>query len=169
MKELKNRQVVVEEIIRMLMKHDMDHTCYQEDIYLYLHDDGTGEVTTFANVGGNSWLNDDHITVYKMPELHTDWSDFVPNMGDIADVLGWSLNSLKERTAAWMCESGWQYDAKDVNYQDVRQFLDRHPVLLDQIKDAEESYIKTELYCEYQEKAEMLLDEALKETEVYIV
>lgn len=50
--------MVVEEIIRMLMEHDIDHTSYQEDIYLYIHEDGTGEVTTFTNVGGNSWLDE---------------------------------------------------------------------------------------------------------------
>lgn len=161
--ELKNRQAVVEEIIRMLMEHDMDHTSYQEDIYLYIHEDGTGEVTTFTNVGGNSWLDDDHITVYCMKEDLSDWTDFVPDIGDIADVLGWSLNSLKERTAAWMCETGWQYDAEDVNGLDIRQFIAKHPVLLNQIKDAEEEYIKHELYSDYMDKAEMLLDAALEE------
>lgn len=165
MKELKNRQAIVEEIIRMMMEHDMDHTRYQEDIYLYLYDDGTGEVTTFANVGGNSWLNDDHITVYQMPELYTDWTDFVPEIGDIANVLEWDVNTLKERAAAWRCESGWQYDADDMDYQDIRDFLNAHPSLLDQIKDAEETYIKTELYSEYMDKAEMLLDSALEEND----
>lgn len=169
MKELKNRQAVIDQIVGMLMAHDIDHTCYQEDIYLYIDDKGVGTVETFTNVGGNSWLDNDHITVYCMKEDHSDWTDFAPNMSDIAEVLGWSLNSLKERTAAWMCESGWQYDAKDVNYQDVRQFIDQHPVLLNQIKDAEEQYIKHNLCSEYQDKAEMLLDEALKETEDYIV
>lgn len=161
--ELKNRQTVVEEIIRMLMEHDIDHTSYQEDIYLYIHEDGTGEVTTFTNVGGNSWLDDDHITVYCMKEDLSDWTDFVPNIGDIAEVLGWSVNTLKERAAAWRCETGWQYDADDMDYQDIKDFLNEHTMLLDDIMDAEEEYIKHELYSDYMEKAEMLLDEALKE------
>ncbi len=169
MKELKNRQAVIDQIVCMLMEHDIDHTSYQEDIYLYIDDNGVGTVETFVNVGGNSWLDDDHITVRCMSEDYTDWTDFVPEIGSVADVLGWEVHTLRERVAAWMCETGWQYNASDINYQDVRQFIQAHPSLLEQIQDAEASYIREDLRSNYYEEANLYLDEALKETEDYIV
>lgn len=62
---LKNYDEVVEEIAKTMMQLDKDAARFQTDIYLYIDGDGIGTVDTFVNVGGNSWLNDDHITVYQ--------------------------------------------------------------------------------------------------------
>ena len=51
---------------------------HQVDIYAYINDEET-EVTLseFTNVGGNSWLNDDHFTIYSFkPAYHTLIDDF---------------------------------------------------------------------------------------------
>lgn len=163
MAKISNYNAVLEELVSMMMEHDRDHTPYQEDVYLYI-EDGEGSLYLFANVGGNSWLDDDHITVMQLREDLTDWSDFVPNLGDIATVLGWSVVSLKERAAAWHCESGWQYDACDMDYHDIRNFIEANPVLMNQITEAENDYIE-DSRSEYAERARMALDAALDDEE----
>ena len=162
MAELKNYADVLETIITMAIEHDVDHTRYQEDIYMYIKD-GVGSVCLFQNVGGNSWIDDDHITVMQLPQLYSDWTDFVPNLGDIADILEMSLDTLKERAAAWHCEKGWQFDASEMDYQDIREFIEAHPVLLNKITDAEAEYLRSDCYTEYADRCRMALDAALDE------
>lgn len=62
--EIKNREEVEAEIVKLLSDHEC--TNYQEDIYLYIDDEGKGSVDIYMNVGGNSWLNDDHVASYPM-------------------------------------------------------------------------------------------------------
>ena len=67
--ELKNEDAVIELIAEAMMEHDVSCCKYQEDVYLYIDDSGIGSISIFPNVGGNSWLDDDHITVCCMPEV----------------------------------------------------------------------------------------------------
>lgn len=164
MAKISNYNAVLEELVSMMMEHDRDHTSYQEDVYLYI-ENGEGTLALFTNVGGNSWLNDDHITVMRLPELNTDWTDFVPNIGDIAEVLGWSVNSLRERAAAWHCEQGRQFYAEEMDYRDIGEFIEAHDCILHQILDAEAEYIE-DSRSEYAERAAMALDAALDDEEV---
>jgi len=56
---------------------------YEVDIYAYINDEEEEmEVTfeTFTNVGGNSWLNDDHFTIYRFkPSYQTLADEFESN------------------------------------------------------------------------------------------
>lgn len=65
MKELKNRDKVIDMIAETMRELDKDACDFQIDIYLYIDEDGNGEIETFSNPGGNSWRDDDHITVYS--------------------------------------------------------------------------------------------------------
>lgn len=68
MKELANRTEVIEEIAQSLMRLDLERRKYQTDLYLYIDKGGIGRIVEYENVGGNSWLDDDHITIYsEMP------------------------------------------------------------------------------------------------------
>lgn len=63
MLRLKNHEEVYEALIEQLKEFEIDKNKYQTDVYLYVKD-GMGSIDTFTNVGGNSWLDDDHITIY---------------------------------------------------------------------------------------------------------
>lgn len=96
--ELKNRDEVVDMIAETMRELDKDACDFQIDIYLYIDEDGNGEIETFSNPGGNSWRDDDHITVYSDgPHFDDlididgkDWDEltdeekeeFLPDMGD---------------------------------------------------------------------------------------
>lgn len=89
MRTLKNREAIVEELAEMLKKFDMQLNAYQTDVYLYYDEEKqTAELDTFINVGGRSWLNDDHCTIYADCEHYETDFDFFDNLGDLADAVG---------------------------------------------------------------------------------
>lgn len=65
MKTLKNYDEVVDRIAEEMRDLDRRALDFQVDIYLYIDEEGNGEIDTFSNPGGNSWRNDDHIVVYS--------------------------------------------------------------------------------------------------------
>lgn len=89
--ELSNFDEVVEMLSEKMMELDKRCNRYQTDIYLYVDEEtNKGSLDEFVNVGGNSWLDDDHITIYSDKE-HFDGSiDWA--MQDI----NFTLDTLKE-------------------------------------------------------------------------
>jgi hypothetical protein len=161
--ELKNYDELIPQIARMMLDHDKAHTGYQEDIYLYVDADGNGSVELFQNVGGNSWLDDDHYTACHLPECYTDWTDTYQEICCIADALGWTAETLRERTAAWCSETTGDYmAAEDVEFSDVREFIEDHQPLLDMIYEDESRYFE-DSFSDYVDSATELLDAFLLE------
>lgn len=157
---LKNYDDLVVELTGILIEHDRDHYTYQRDVYLYDRD-GVGELYVFTNVGGNSWLNDDHYTLVCLPQTNTDWTDTFQEISEIANVLGWSKYSLISRVYAWKCETvpGFaDYTESGIEYLEVREFITAHEPLLDQIHKAERE-VFDEFRSDYNQKAIDLLDE----------
>ena len=69
---IKNREEIVDKLVDMLVQFDKDCNSYQTDVYLYYDKENqSAELDTFVNVGGNSWLNDDHYTIYS--QFHPDY------------------------------------------------------------------------------------------------
>lgn len=165
MATIKNMNEVLEIIVDMMMTHDKNHTSYQQDIYLYLHDDGTAAVELFVNVGGNNWRNDNHYTVARLTETNTTWADYYQCINDIANSLGWDKQTLKERAAAWYSEYyDDPADADDMSYHDIYNFIKHHEPLLDTLEDGVAEMIEDQR-SEYCERAQMALDAVLEEIE----
>ena len=162
--ELKNYDELIPQIARMMLDHDKDHTGYQEDIYLYVDADGVGKLKLFQNVGGNSWIDDDHHTVCSLPECFTDWTDTFQEISSVADALGWTVDTLRERTAAWFSEHIVYTAADDVNFRDARDFIENHQPLLDMMYEAESQCFE-DAFSDYVEAATDILDSFLQEVE----
>lgn len=62
---IKNYDEIADELAEMLKNYALAQNEFQTDVYLYVKKDGTAELDEFTNAGGNSWLNDDHITIYS--------------------------------------------------------------------------------------------------------
>ena len=64
-----------DEYIKTQEKENFGKT-YEVDIYAYINDDET-EVTfdEFINIGGNSWLDDDHFTIYRFKPSYQSLED----------------------------------------------------------------------------------------------
>lgn len=90
MLKLKNHEAVLEALIEQLKEFEADKNRYETDVYLYVKD-GNGTVDTFTNVGGNSWLDDDHFTIY------TDKSHHETMLDELVDGVsyGWIIEELE--------------------------------------------------------------------------
>ena len=84
---LRNEDEIISQLEEILKKNDIEMPQYQEDIYLYIDENGIGTLETFTNVGGNSWLNDDHYTVYSMPQHYEAIIDTFQSIDEIADAI----------------------------------------------------------------------------------
>ncbi len=66
LKDLINYDDLFEELKTILLDFEINRCTFQQDIYLYIDEETKkGELSVFENPGGNSWLNDDHITIYS--------------------------------------------------------------------------------------------------------
>lgn len=91
---LKNYDEVRETLIETIADLETRKNRYQTDIYLYIDENGHGTIDTFANVGGNSWLNDDHITIYTDREHYETKLDDLQN-GDGRGAWDWLIDELE--------------------------------------------------------------------------
>lgn len=94
---IKNREKIIEQLTEMLMQFDKDENKYQTDVYLYYDEENhTAELDTFVNVGGNSWLNDDHYTIYTDKEHYDNGVfSYYQNSCEIAEALGITNTELE--------------------------------------------------------------------------
>lgn len=121
---LTNREEVVDKIAEIIANHRFTAPDYQVDIYLYVDNGSNGRVSTFVNVGGNSWLDDDHYTVHSMTQYHADEpvKDYYRDGG---------IESL-----AWACEleeSALVEEVGNSNYDDVFDYV--YEKYSDKLKD----------------------------------
>lgn len=117
---LRNRDEIISQLEEILKKNDIEMPQYQEDIYLYIDEDGIGTLETFTNVGGNSWLNDDHYTVHCMNQHYESYIDTFQSIEEIADAVGISVDELLEEVAV-SCD---YEDVEDVDYYDVAKYAE---------------------------------------------
>lgn len=168
---IKNREQVVDELTDMLVKFSKEMNGYNTDVYAYFNEE-TKEVTldTFVNVGGNSWLNDDHSTIYTDQQWHDDIFDSYDNEGDL---LAAATNEDREKSEEIMNEIKKQIaedediDIEDVSvsYFDIRDYIKGNDELMENLSNAHADLID-DMRADYAEQAENIVDkyeEKLKE------
>lgn len=86
---------LVSELAEILRKFEIDLNPYQTDVYFYYDPDAKiGRLETFINVGGNSWINDDHVTIYRDLPHYDDVYDYFNNISEFANALEISESDL---------------------------------------------------------------------------
>lgn len=151
---IKNRETLVNELAEMLMQFDKDCNPYQTDVYFYYDNrTQTGILNTFTNVGGNSWRDDDHMTVYTDGEHYDDGAySWIQNEYEMADILGIDIEQLIQE-AKKAC--GYE-DDEEIPYNEI----ERYAKSVEEYNDAlwEAYYESIEDYAsEYEEKAEEMI------------
>ena len=154
--DLRNADALRDEIIEKLKQFDKDMNPYQTDVYLYVSDDMTGELYDFVNVGGNSWLNDDHYFLFADRQHYGDWTDYWQTEGEIADALGMTLDELKQEVLdSW---NDPDYELDDVSFSDIADYInDNRDDYRDTLYQIYYDAIDSDFEVEYSDRADEII------------
>lgn len=156
---INNYDEVVDELSEIMRDFDKARNQYHTDVYIYFDDNMNGTLDTFTNVGGNSWLDDDHYVLYTdKPHYDDDNFSTFQTIPDLADALGMSEDELIEQAymASGLAEDG--YDISDVDYSDVQEYIKNNDELSDRLTDAYCDYIDNSFYDDYIPVAQEIVD-----------
>lgn len=154
--DLKNADALRDEFVDMLMNFDKRPNEYQTDVYLYVNEDDTGELYEFINVGGNSWLDDDHYTLYSDKQHYEDVLDWYQDEYEIADALGKTEDELKEEALVAL-DLQDDYSIDEIGYTDVMKYVETNEEYMDILYDAYDDVIDG-MRSEYEDKADDIID-----------
>ena len=146
--KISNRDELVHNLANLIAENESLLLPYQIDIYAYL-DKETGIVTLdeFTNVGGNSWLDDDHYTIYVVNQSCDKPSEFFERASDMADVIGMDIDALRAATAEDI-----DCDIDDLDDADVKYYIEQH--YDDEITQSFRAWYMKEFADQFREKAE---------------
>lgn len=130
--ELKNHWEIINELEDKIIQLEIEKRAYQTDIYLYVDEDGNGRLVEFENVGGNGYLDDDHIVVYTDLEHHEDVWDYLDDTDEIAFALDMSVEELDRQASEW----------GGIGYYGIRGYVASHPELMQKCTDAMNDLIR---------------------------
>lgn len=153
MRELKNREAVIEQLTEMLMQFDKDFNGYNTDVYLYYNEE-TQEATLdeFVYIG-NSWRDDDHVTIYT-DECHYD--DIYEHMMDyfeenVSDALDMDIVDIEKAVSEWL-----DIDIDDVDACDIAKWVEEFHS--EKMHEYYNSRFIDENRSDYVERAEMIIE-----------
>ena len=163
MRELKNREEVVKTLAKMLREFDIEMNSFDTDVYLYYNEEEkTAELDTFVNAGGNSWLNDDHETIYRDDgNFDSMYEVGFQSISDLAEAVGLAEKELIAKTADFL-EFDEDDDLDEIDYWDVVSFIKSDCDLSDKVKAAFAEWID-----EQGEDYESQADDIIREWEEY--
>lgn len=154
LREIKNRDEVIEQLTEMLMTFDKECHPYQTDVYLYFNKDtNTAILDTFVNVGGNSWLNDDHYTIYCDREHHEDWSDYYTETSEFAQCLDMEWSDFEEEVIEFLDLDDDEKEGYKIEYIDALNYVKSREDYTDKLIAVYEDSID-EARSDYAEQAE---------------
>ena len=153
---IKNLDSIIEQLTEMLMDFDRELNGYDTDVYLYYDEETeTARLDTFVNVGGNSWLDDDHYTIYTDKEHFESWFDSFENEGTIADYLEIPVEQLMNEVKVY---HGYDDDEMEyITYTEIREYVfsvKQYRETLWNAYDDDIEYFRSA----YVEKADLIMD-----------
>lgn len=151
---IKNREQIIEQLTEMLMQFDKDMNEYQTDVYLYYNKENqTAELDTFINVGGNSWLDDDHYTIYSDKEHYETVWDWFNDSTEIADVLEYPTYTEFN----YDVRQAFEIEEDDgIAWEDCIAYVKSNDDYMEKIYAAYNEYID-DMRSEYTERAEVII------------
>ena len=165
MKEIKNREEIVEQLTQILMGFAKDLNRYQTDVYLYYDEETqTAELDTFVNAGGNSWLDDDHYTIYRDSEHYDNWADYYAKSGDFALGLDMDWKALEAEVKDYLELDEDEKEDYEVEYFEVKDYIKSREDYCEKLIEVYEGHIN-ETRPEYAEEAECIISEWEQEQE----
>lgn len=160
--DLKNADDLYDEILDKLKQFDKDENGYETDVYLYVDDDLNGRLYDFTNVGGNSWLDDDHYLLWVDKQRYeTGWSNYFTEVSEIANALEMSEYDLKKEVLDYLNrdfeEDNW-YDIDSIGYADVYSYIqDERSDYADTLEEIRRDAIDSEFNDYYDDRREQII------------
>ena len=148
---LRNRDEIVDELAEMLVQFAIDCNKYNTDVYLYVDENGYGSLDTFVNVGGNSWLDDDHYTIYT-DRQHNESKYDSYDIPELAEAVGLSEEELIRQTAMAL-----DIDEEDVEWADVVEYIDDNDSLRARFAKSFEKLVRELIERESYEDADEII------------
>lgn len=148
-----NEGKLVDDLAELLWGFAKNMRPYQTDVYFYLDEDGRPYLDTFVNVGGNSWLNDDHICIYVDQQHNETVFDAFNDISELADIFGLT----KEELVKAVMDYHEMDEDEDVDFWDCEQYIKNDPDLMDAVQDAFES-ILDDYRSDFREQAQDIVD-----------
>lgn len=164
MTEIKNREQIIAEFAEMLMQFDKDCNSYQTDVYMYIDDDGNASLDTFVNVGGNSWLDDDHYTIYTDKEHYDNYpiDYWCGDLGEICYSLGITEEQLRHDAAIELYDDVEEADG--LEYWELEKYIDNNEDLRNKLFEEYCNFIDDNT-ADYEQRAEEIFDEFIAQQE----
>ena len=119
----------------------------------------------FVNVGGNSWLNDDHYVIYIDNQHYEDEFDVIPDISAMA----LSININEEQLIREAAEYN-EIDEDDVDYSDVVYYIKHNDEYMDKMHEAHCNDIDEQKSVYYYEACELIeeLEKKIDEENEYM-
>lgn len=147
-RNITNREEIVERLAELLMQFDKEQNSYQTDVYMYIDEEtGAAALDTFVNVGGNSWLDDDHITIYTDNEHFDSMYDYYCNDGDFADALDMEHTELQKEAAQPLIDRDEAEEGYEPDWHEIKEYI-----------ETREDYVEKLTECYYDSIEEMRSD-----------
>lgn len=161
--ELKNAQELKAELKETLIKFMIDCNSFETDVYLYIDDENqTGELYNFENVGGRSWLDDDHITLYTDRVTNEGFYDVFNDISEVAESVGVTEDEIKVMALQGLkSSSDWYEDltVDDITLQNVTEMIDKNSDLWRKCADWREEYIRDNCCDDVDDRVEEIIRE----------
>ena len=150
-KYIENTEEVQQRLTEMLMEDAKEMCRYQRDIYMYIDDNGQANLEWFINVGGNSWIDDDHMLLYCCREHCEEIQDSIDGTAMLAEIIDMTDAELVGHVSEDM-----EIDREDVDYDDCFRWAFSH--FGDQIREWYEGCID-DAAPDYADQADEILRE----------
>ena len=145
---------LVSELAVILRKFEIDLNPYQTHVYFYYDADAKiGRLETFINVGGHSWINDNHVIIYRDLPNYDDVYDYFNDISEFADALEISENDLIKAVRKFK-DFGVNFP---VDRRDIIDYIKSDDKLVDKLTAFYISYYVDDYNVEFLSKAQEIL------------
>lgn len=151
-----NTEAILNSLTEILLQDAIDLPPYQRDVYMYVDADGTASLEIFVNVGGNSWLNDDHITLCKLMQHYITMWDDIDSEDTLSDVTDTPWDMLIEMTVHYFDD---MVDAEDLDLEDVLVMCRHTDEIVDRVAAWHDAYVRDNCLDECREMAKHYMAE----------
>lgn len=136
--DIKNYDGLFDSLYENLKKLAVERRRYETDIYLYFDDEtGKAELYLFENVGGNSWINDNHITIHTDGPHYESIFDEYNTIEDFAYILNKSTEELTAEASKFN-----NCGLEDVEVYELEELIKGTPAYFEKVENEYDSNVE---------------------------